>query len=62
MVDQDGYYYLTDRIKHIIISGGENVSAKEVETVIDKLQGVDESVVVGRPDEKWGETWNLLKS
>jgi malonyl-CoA/methylmalonyl-CoA synthetase len=54
-VDQDGYYYLTDRIKHIIISGGENVSAKEVETVIDKLQGVDESVVVGKPDEKWGE-------
>jgi malonyl-CoA/methylmalonyl-CoA synthetase len=54
-VDQDGYYYLTDRIKHIIISGGENVSAKEVETVIDKLQGVDESVVVGTPDEKWGE-------
>lgn len=54
-VDRQGYYYLTDRIKHIIISGGENVSAKEVETVIDKLDGVDESVVVGKPDEKWGE-------
>ena len=54
-VDREGYYYLTDRIKHIIISGGENVSAKEVETVIDKLDGVDESVVVGKPDEKWGE-------
>lgn len=54
-VDREGYYYLTDRIKHIIISGGENVSAKEVETVIDKFDGVDESVVVGKPDEKWGE-------
>lgn len=54
-VDEDGYYYLTDRIKHIIISGGENVSAKEVETVINRLQGVVESAVVGIPDDKWGE-------
>ncbi len=50
-----GYYYLTDRIKHIIITGGENVSAKEVETVINRIDGIDESVVVGKPDEKWGE-------
>ncbi len=54
-VDDDGYYYLTDRIKHIIISGGENISPKEVETVINQLDGVAESSVVGIPDEKWGE-------
>jgi malonyl-CoA/methylmalonyl-CoA synthetase len=54
-IDTAGYYYLTDRIKHIIITGGENVSAKEVETVINGIGGVDESVVVGKPDEKWGE-------
>ena len=54
-VDDDGYYYLTDRIKHIIISGGENISPKEVETVINRLGGVTESSVVGIPDEKWGE-------
>lgn len=54
-VDDNGYYYLTDRIKHIIISGGENVSAKEVETIINQIDGVDESVVVGKSDEKWGE-------
>ena len=54
-IDAAGYYYLTDRIKHIIISGGENVSAKEVENVINGLDGVIESVVVGKPDEKWGE-------
>jgi malonyl-CoA/methylmalonyl-CoA synthetase len=54
-VDADGYYYLTDRIKHIIISGGENVSAKEVETIINQIDQVNESVVVGRPDDKWGE-------
>jgi acyl-CoA synthetase (AMP-forming)/AMP-acid ligase II len=54
-VDTAGYYYLTDRIKHIIITGGENVSAKEVETIINQLDGVNESVVVGKPDDKWGE-------
>ncbi|MFH1083508.1 MAG: AMP-binding protein [Pseudomonadota bacterium] len=54
-VDEDGYYYLTDRCKHIIISGGENISPKEVEGVINKLGDVLESSVVGIPDEKWGE-------
>ena len=53
--DADGYYYLTDRIKHIIITGGENVSAKEVETIINRIENVAESAVVGIPDEKWGE-------
>ncbi|MBU2498856.1 MAG: AMP-binding protein, partial [Proteobacteria bacterium] len=54
-VDHDGYYYLTDRIKHIIISGGENISPKEVEAVINRYEGVVESTVVGMLDEKWGE-------
>jgi len=53
--DEPGYYYLTDRIKHIIITGGENVSAKEVEAVINGINGVVESSVVGVPDDKWGE-------
>ena len=54
-VDEDGYYYLTDRCKHIIISGGENISPKEVEGVINRLDDVLESSVVGVPDETWGE-------
>jgi malonyl-CoA/methylmalonyl-CoA synthetase len=54
-IDKDGYYYLTDRIKHIIISGGENISPKEVEVVINQLDDVVESSVVGIADEKWGE-------
>ncbi|MGD9032987.1 MAG: AMP-binding protein [Desulfobacteraceae bacterium] len=54
-VDEEGYYYLTDRIKHIIISGGENISPKEVESVINQIAEVVESSVVGIPDEKWGE-------
>ena len=54
-VDEEGYYYLTDRLKHIIISGGENISPKEVEAVINRIDGVIESSVVGVPDEQWGE-------
>ena len=54
-VDENGYYYLTDRIKHIIISGGENISPKEVEAVINQLEDVVESSVVGVPDKEWGE-------
>ena len=54
-VNADGYYYLTDRIKHIIISGGENISPKEIETVINRVDDVIESSVVGLADERWGE-------
>jgi malonyl-CoA/methylmalonyl-CoA synthetase len=54
-VDEDGYYYLTDRIKHIIISGGENISPKEIEAVINEMDQVAESSVVGIPDPQWGE-------
>jgi malonyl-CoA/methylmalonyl-CoA synthetase len=54
-VDQEGYYYLIDRLKDIIISGGENISPKEVEMVINRMDAVRESVVVGIHDEKWGE-------
>ncbi len=54
-VDEDGYYCITDRLKHIIITGGENVSPKEIESVIHQHGAVNESCVVGVPDEKWGE-------
>ncbi len=54
-IDEDGYYYLTDRIKHIIISGGENISPKEVELIINQVKGVLDTSVVGINDEKWGE-------
>jgi len=53
--DENGYYYITDRLKHIIISGGENISPKEIESVLDRHQKILESCVVGVPDEKWGE-------
>jgi malonyl-CoA/methylmalonyl-CoA synthetase len=53
--DEDGYYYITDRLKHIIISGGENISPKEIESVLNRHPEISESCVVGVPDEKWGE-------
>ncbi|MBW1998169.1 MAG: AMP-binding protein [Deltaproteobacteria bacterium] len=54
-VDENGYYYITDRLKNVIISGGENISPKEVEDVINSLDGVVESSVVGIKDARWGE-------
>jgi fatty-acyl-CoA synthase len=52
----DGYIQLKDRSKDIIISGGENISSIEVEDVLYKHTAVAACAVVGRPDEKWGET------
>ena len=54
-MDEERYAYITDRMKHIIISGGENISPKEVEAVINQLPGVAESAVVGIRDSLWGE-------
>ena len=53
--DQDGFYYLVDRKKNMIITGGENVYPSEVEEVVGNLEGVFECAVIGLPDEKWGE-------
>ncbi|GHG79693.1 acyl-CoA synthetase [Pseudodonghicola xiamenensis] len=52
----DGYVELKDRLKDIIISGGENISSVEVEDVLYRHPAVLEAAVVARPDEKWGET------
>src|SRR3954468_10899589 len=52
----DGYVELKGRSKDIIISGGENISTIEVEDVLYRHSAVLEAAVVGRPDEKWGET------
>jgi len=52
----DGYIQLKDRSKDIIISGGENISSIEVEDVLMKHPAISLAAVVGKPDEKWGET------
>src|SRR5262249_19967885 len=54
-IDEDGYIYLVDRKKDMIISGGENVYSTEVENVLYQHPMVREAAVIGVPDEKWGE-------
>ncbi|MFI1978888.1 long-chain-fatty-acid--CoA ligase [Streptomyces wedmorensis] len=54
-LDEDGYLFLTDRIKDMIVSGGENVYPTEVESVLAEHPAVSEVAVVGLPDPVWGE-------
>jgi fatty-acyl-CoA synthase len=53
---EDGYMEIKDRLKDIIISGGENISTIEIENVLYRHPAVMEAAVVARPNEKWGET------
>ncbi|MGY3587728.1 fatty-acyl-CoA synthase [Bradyrhizobium sp. USDA 4341] len=54
-LDDDGFLYLTDRKKDMIISGGENIASSEVERAIYEIPGVREVAVIGLPDDRWGE-------
>jgi acyl-CoA synthetase (AMP-forming)/AMP-acid ligase II len=56
LIDAEHYVNISDRIKDVIISGGENVSSIEVEDALFKHPGVAEAAVIGVPDERWGET------
>ena len=53
--DDDGYLYIVDRLKDMIVSGGENIASSEVERVLYEHESVVEVAVVGRPDDRWGE-------
>ncbi len=54
-MDDDGFIFIVDRLKDMIISGGENVYSAEVENAISLMPGVAEVAVIGIPDHKWGE-------
>jgi acyl-CoA synthetase (AMP-forming)/AMP-acid ligase II len=53
--DDDGYLFIVDRLKDMIVSGGENIAGSEVERVLYEHDAVLEVAVVARPDERWGE-------
>jgi long-chain acyl-CoA synthetase len=54
-MDEDGFVYVVDRIKDMIISGGENIYSTEVENAVAQYPGVLQCAVIGIPDERWGE-------
>jgi fatty-acyl-CoA synthase len=54
-IDADGFLFIADRVKDMVITGGENVYPAEVESVLYEHPGVSEVAVIGLPDERWGE-------
>jgi long-chain acyl-CoA synthetase len=54
-LDEDGFLFIVDRLKDMIITGGENVYSREVEDVVYAFPGVAQCAVIGVPDERWGE-------
>jgi acyl-CoA synthetase (AMP-forming)/AMP-acid ligase II len=54
-VDEDGYFYIHDRIKDMIVSGGENIYPAEVENALSGHAAIADVAVIGVPDERWGE-------
>jgi fatty-acyl-CoA synthase len=59
-MDEDGYFYIVGRFKDMIISGGENVYAAEVEAVFREHACVADAALIGQPDEKWGEVGLMI--
>jgi fatty-acyl-CoA synthase len=54
-LDEEGFLYIADRVKDMVITGGENVYPAEVEGVLHECPGVSDVAVIGLPDERWGE-------
>lgn len=59
-LDEDGFLFICDRLKDMIISGGENIFPVEVESAILSHEAVGEVAVIGIPDEKWGEAVHAI--
>ncbi len=60
VMDKDGFVYIVDRMKDMIITGGENVFSAEVENAIMQYPGLAECAVIGVPDDKWGEAVHAI--
>ncbi|GAA0612106.1 long-chain fatty acid--CoA ligase [Sporichthya brevicatena] len=55
-LDEEGFLYLSDRMKDLIVSGGENIYPREIEEILARMPGVSEAAVIGVPDARWGES------
>ena len=58
--DEDGYLFLVDRVKDMIVTGGENVYSSEVENAISSHPDVAQVAAIGIPDDKWGEAVHAI--
>jgi long-chain acyl-CoA synthetase len=59
-MDEDGFIFIMDRFKDMIISGGENIFSAEVESTVSKHPAVADCAVIGIPDEEWGEAVHAI--
>jgi fatty-acyl-CoA synthase len=59
-MDEEGYFYIAGRFKDMIISGGENIYAAEVEALFREHESVQDAALIGQPDEKWGEVGLMI--
>ena len=55
-IDDQGRLYIVDRVKDMVISGGENVYSSEVETIVSQYPGIAQCAVIGIPSDEWGES------
>ena len=60
VMDEEGFLYIVDRVKDMIITGGENVFSAEVENAIMQFPGLSECAVIGIPDDRWGEAVHAI--
>ena len=61
-MDEDGYFFIVDRLKDMIISGGENIYPAEIENVLSAHRDITDVAVIGVPDERWGESVRAIIS
>jgi long-chain acyl-CoA synthetase len=59
-MDKDGFLFIVDRVKDMVITGGENVFSAEVENAVSTFAGVLQVAVIGIPDERWGEAVHAI--
>jgi long-chain acyl-CoA synthetase len=59
-IDEDGFVYITDRKKDMIVTGGNNVYPRQIEEIIYKNKEIEEACIIGIPDKLWGETVHLV--